>query len=59
MAWGDGFREQGDTGWYWTTTGKLKLARGGRERRVRASELVDPHQQRLAAAAHFVTKTVF
>ena len=28
------FCEQGDTGWYWTTAGKLKLARGGRERRV-------------------------
>ena len=34
VACGGGFCDQGDTGWYWTTAGKLKLARDGRERRV-------------------------
>ena len=34
VACGGGFCDQGDTGWYWMTASKLKLARGGRERRV-------------------------
>ena len=34
VACGGGCFDQGDTGWYWTTDGKLKLARDGRERRV-------------------------
>ena len=34
VACGGGCCDQGDTGWYWTTANKLKLACGSRERRV-------------------------
>ena len=60
MAWGGGFCDQGDAVWYWTTAGKLKLARGGRECRViEPPELVDPQPRRLPRANILSWKTGF